>query len=75
MPNRSDDRRIGLNVQFLAPHVRQMKHDLDTAILVRGQDQYGHYGADIPATEDFAPDAVTRWQELDALIRGTQARA
>jgi len=43
MPNKSDDRRIGLNVQYIAPHVRQTKHDLDTALLVRGVDRYQHF--------------------------------
>ena len=27
MPNRSNDRRIGLNVQHIASHVKQTKHD------------------------------------------------
>ena len=44
MPNRSDDRRIGFNAQYLAPHCRQVMHDLDTAVLVRGVDEYGHFG-------------------------------
>jgi len=29
MPNISGDRRIGLNVQYLAPHVRQTRHDFE----------------------------------------------
>ena len=41
MANKSDDRRIGLNVQYLAPHVKQTKHNLDTAMLVRGVDDMG----------------------------------
>ena len=72
MPNASDDRRIGLNVQYLASHVRQTKHDLDTAMLVRGADPYGHFGQDLPATAEFAPAAVARWHELDRLHIETQ---
>lgn len=72
MPNRSDDRRIGLNVQYLAPHVRQTKHDLDSVMLVRGEDTYGHFRRDVPATAEFAPDAVARWRELDRLHIETQ---
>ncbi len=75
MPNRSDDRRIGLNVQYLAPHVRQTKHDLDSAILVRGEDAHGHFGRDVAAAEDFAPAAVARWHELDRLHVETQGVA
>ena len=53
MPNKSDDRRIGLNVQFIAPHVRQTKHDGDSAYLVRGEDRFNHFEQDIVATSDL----------------------
>lgn len=66
MPNKSNDRRIGLNIQYLASHVRQTKHDLDTAMLVRGEDKYQHFGTDIPATSDLHPDAIKRQAELEA---------
>ena len=72
MPNRSDDRRIGLNVQYVAPHVRQTKHDLDSAMLVRGEDRYGHFRADIAAATDFDPAAIERWHEMDRLHVETQ---
>jgi len=65
LPNVSADRRIGLNIQYVAPHMRQTKHDLDTAILVRGQDRYRHFGSDVPATADLDPAALTRRKELD----------
>lgn len=71
MPNISDDRRIGLNVQYLAPHVRQTKHDMDTAILVRGTDRYNHFGVDIPAVSDLDPAAIKRQAELEALYNAT----
>lgn len=64
-PNVSDDRRIGLNVQYVASHVRQTKHDLDTAMLVRGVDEYAHFGVDIPATSDLDPEALARQAELE----------
>lgn len=69
MPNVSDDRRIGLNIQYIAPHVRQTKHDLDTAMLVRGQDVHRHYDYDIPAETDFDPVALARQDELTARHR------
>ncbi len=65
MPNRSADRRIGLNVQYLATHVRQTKHDLDTAMLVRGQDDYGHFESDKPATSDLDPAAIAHQAFLE----------
>lgn len=72
MPNRSGDRRIGLNVQYLAPHVRQTKHDRDSAILVRGQDRFGNFRENIPASADFEPDAVQRWHDMCKLQVETQ---
>ncbi|MEL7430190.1 MAG: phytanoyl-CoA dioxygenase family protein, partial [Pseudomonadota bacterium] len=71
MPNVSNDRRIGLNVQYIAPHVRQTKHDMDTAILVRGSDRYNHFGIDIPAVSDLDPVAIKRQAELEALYNAT----
>ena len=56
MPNQSDDRRIGVNVQYIAPHVRQTKDDGDSAILVRGEDHYRHFEKDIVATEDMTEE-------------------
>lgn len=66
MPNRSMDRRIGLNVQYLATATRQTKHALDTAMLVRGTDQHRHFQADIPAERDLDPAALKRQAELEA---------
>lgn len=44
-PNVSADRRIGLNVQYVAPH--NLQHGAaHTATLVRGEDRFGHYDAE-----------------------------
>ncbi|MGI9408454.1 MAG: phytanoyl-CoA dioxygenase family protein [Hyphomicrobiaceae bacterium] len=69
MANRSNDRRIGLNIQYMAAHVRQTKHDHDTAMLVRGQDRYSHFGLDCPAEVDLDPTAMARQGELERLHR------
>ena len=71
MPNNSSDRRIGLNVQYVATHVRQTKHDSDSALLVRGEDQYGHYTQDVAAASDLDPTAIQRHRELQALYEAT----
>ena len=65
MPNHSNDRRIGLNIQYLAAHVCQTKHDLDTAMLVRGEDKYRNFAIDIAAEADLDPAAVARQVELE----------
>lgn len=66
MPNQTHDRRIGLNVQYLAPHMKQMKHDDDTALLVRGEDRYNHFGADRPAATAIDTAALKTHKELEA---------
>ncbi len=65
MPNNSSDRRIGLNVQYLATHVRQTKHDLDTAMLVRGEDKYRNFAENTGAASDLDPGAVAAQIELE----------
>jgi non-heme Fe2+,alpha-ketoglutarate-dependent halogenase len=42
-PNHSDDRRIGLAIRYMPTHVRQTKMR-DSAMLVRGVDEHGHFG-------------------------------
>ncbi|MBF2761703.1 MAG: phytanoyl-CoA dioxygenase family protein [Ectothiorhodospiraceae bacterium AqS1] len=68
-PNRSDDRRIGLNIQYISPRMRQTKHDADTALSARGRDRFGHFGEDIPAAVDLDPAALIRWRKLDEMHR------
>ncbi|MEL6281210.1 MAG: phytanoyl-CoA dioxygenase family protein [Pseudomonadota bacterium] len=65
MPNNSADRRIGLNVQYLSTSTKQTKHDLDTAMLVRGEDRYRYYEYDTPAKGDLEPEAVERQRVLE----------
>lgn len=65
MPNHSSDRRIGLNVQYFAPHVQQTKHDVDSALLVRGVDRYQHFEVDVPAQNDLDPAALERQRVLE----------
>ena len=71
MPNASDERRIGLNVQYIAPYVRQTKHNMDSAILVRGVDEYNHFSVDQVASQDLDPTAVARHAELQRLYEAT----
>ena len=66
MPNKSNDRRIGFNIQYIATHVKQIKNDTDTAICVRGVDNYNNFGVDIPAISDeLNPATVTKQKELN----------
>ncbi len=69
LPNRSRDRRIGLNLQFLSTSVRQTQIDRDSALLVRGMDTYKHFEQDIPAGEDLNNAALLRQIQADKQLR------
>lgn len=73
LPNRSDDRRIGFNAQYLAPHCRQLAHNEDAVTLVRGVDDYGYFRSEIPATTDLDPDALERQRVAHERILATYA--
>ena len=75
LPNHSHDRRIGFNVQYVAPHMRQTKHDMDSAMLVRGEDRFGHFDQDIPAETDLDPAARARREKLVELLIRTVGSA
>ena len=64
-PNRSDDRRIGLNVQYIAPYVKQVVGAWDSAMLVRGVDREGNFEAEPPPEWDLAPEGLARWAEIN----------
>lgn len=55
-PNRTDDRRIGMVIRYAATHVKQTKLR-DTAVLVRGEDHYGHF--------DLLPRPETEMGEVE----------
>ena len=74
-PNTSDTRRIGLNVQYIAPSMRQTKDDKDSAMLVRGEDRFNHFTPDLPAASDLDPVAIARMSELDKLHKKIVASA
>ena len=57
-PNASNDRRIGLSFHFMPPETKQTVGDWDSAALVRGNDDYGHFEqTPVPAC-DFDDAAV-----------------
>ncbi|MDC0033722.1 phytanoyl-CoA dioxygenase family protein [Alphaproteobacteria bacterium] len=52
-PNHGNDRRIGISGGYLPPYVRQTTSLLASAMLVRGEDNFGNYPLD-----EFPPVAV-----------------
>ncbi|MEO6126385.1 MAG: phytanoyl-CoA dioxygenase family protein [Ilumatobacteraceae bacterium] len=68
-PNTTSERRIGLNVQYLAAHNRHVSGDAMSAMLVRGDDAFGHFGVDVAPESDFEPPAVSNWRGLDSAMK------
>ena len=57
-PNRSQQRRIGIAVRYIPPGVKQLKSDWDSATLIRGRDEFGHFIHEPEPEFDFDPTAV-----------------
>lgn len=57
-PNQSDERRIGFAINYVSPHVKQVVASKDYAMLVRGEDRYGHFLPVPPPEEDLSPEAL-----------------
>ncbi len=70
-PNRTDERRVGLVVNYIAPHVRQIVAKEDFATLVRGEDRYGHFHHIPSPTRNFSEDGMA-WHRR---VRGAQNEA
>lgn len=66
-PNGSDGRRIGMVINYIAPHMRQVVAPEDFAVLVRGSDRHGHFHHVPPPQADLSEDALA-WHRriLDA---------
>lgn len=74
-PNRSHDRRIGLAIRYLPAHVRQTKGN-DSAMLVRGEDRYGHFDPEPRPVQDLGEaemraHAAAVDRKVAVLMRGT----
>ena len=78
-PNTTDDRRIGLAIRYIPPHVRQLKVR-DSATLVRGHDTHGFYDPEPAPLADLDAGAVQAHQDaidrqVKALYSGTDKAA
>jgi ectoine hydroxylase-related dioxygenase (phytanoyl-CoA dioxygenase family) len=78
-PNRSNDRRIGLAIRYIATDVKQLKVR-DSAMLVRGVDRYGHFDHEPRPRRDLDEAALVAHAEaigrqVKALYAGTDKQA
>jgi ectoine hydroxylase-related dioxygenase (phytanoyl-CoA dioxygenase family) len=75
-PNRSDERRIGFAINYISTSVRQTVAHEDFAMLVRGEDRYGHL---VPPPDADLSEQALAWHrhilsaQNEALYDGAQA--
>lgn len=73
-PNHGADRRIGIAGGYVPPHVRQTTDLLASAMLVRGEDRYGHYPLDEkPPLAPDDPATIARHDRAVTLYRNKSA--
>jgi non-heme Fe2+,alpha-ketoglutarate-dependent halogenase len=78
-PNGSDGRRFGLAIRYITPAMRQAVGERDYAVLVRGEDRYGHFVTPPAPTGDFTPEALAMCNQIDSeqvayFYQGTEPR-
>lgn len=66
-PNRGDDRRIGVGISYIPAHVRPTTSPVSSALLVRGEDRYGHFHAEERLTAPESPAARAAHERAYAL--------
>lgn len=69
-PNRSAERRIGVAMRYIAPHVRQINADRDSAWLVRGEDRFGNFVHEVPPERDMDEAARAEHDRIMKLRQG-----
>ena len=69
-PNQSDDRRIGVAIRYVAPHVRQINGDKDSAMLCRGEDTHGNFIHETPPEADMDDAARAEHARIMAFRQG-----
>ncbi len=58
--NRADRRRVGFAIRYVPTSVSQTSGIRESALLVRGVDEFGHFDHELSPEADMHPDAVAR---------------
>ena len=69
-PNRSGERRIGVALRYVAPHVKQSNAEQDSAWLVRGEDRHHHFVHEVPPQRDMDDAARAEHDRIMKLRQG-----
>jgi len=67
--NDNDDRRMGLGISFIPAHVRPLGPVKPSALLVRGQDRYGHFVPEARLKVPMSPEAQAAHASAVRLFR------
>lgn len=73
LPNMSNDRRMGITFCFQPPHLKQRGECRTSALLVRGEDRYGHYELETPPVAGAEEAAIAAHERGVALYRAKEA--
>ncbi len=71
-PNNTDDRRLGLGISYIPAHVKPLGAPRPTALLVRGEDRYGHFVPEKRLEHPATYEAFAAHREANALFRARQ---
>ena len=70
-PNTTNQRRIGLGLNYIPAHVRPIGAQRTAAMLVRGKDRYGHFAPVTAPEVELHPDALTVHEQAVGVYRET----
>ena len=75
-PNKAPDRRLGFGISYILAHVRDVGDQVGappgSAMLVRGEDRFGHFRPEQRIGAPLSPEAYENHAQLMAQFRGRQ---
>lgn len=72
-PNKSDQRRVGIAIRYMATDVKLAHDKPDYATLVRGKDEYGHFCKEIAPCSDIDPASIPLLNQFQKVMTATAA--
>ena len=70
--NHTDHRRIGIGISYIPTSVKPVGDPKPSALLVRGEDRFGHFVPETRLVAEQADEAVAAHAEANALFRARQ---
>ena len=72
LPNRANQRRMGITFMYMPAQSGQIGERRTSALLVRGEDRYGHFDPEIPPLGNDDEDAIARHEVSANLYRSKE---